>query len=252
MNLTNYTLHENATILEVLKQIELNKKGFVILIDTNKVVRGTLTDGDIRRSLLKGKVLSSFASEVLSGNFSFININDSFDKTISFFKESKIGFLPIVDDEGKLVNVLTKVQLHTALLEGLEWDYRYDFSLLDGHTIDHEIYNRPWGYYKTVFLSDYSRAKIIQINPGEELSLQEHKKREEHWVIVKGEGIMTIGESVRSVNEGSYIFIPKGCKHRISNKSQSIPLMISEVQLGSYFGEDDIIRYEDKYGRLNS
>lgn len=148
--------------------------------------------------------------------------------------------------------MLTKVQLHTALLEGLEWDCRYDFSLLDGHTIDHEIYNRPWGYYKTVFLSDYSRAKIIQVNPGEELSLQEHKKREEHWVIVKGEGVMTIGESVRDVNEGSYIYIPKGCKHRVSNNSQSIPLMISEVQLGSYFGEDDVIRYEDKYGRLDS
>ncbi|MEK5071462.1 cupin domain-containing protein [Sporosarcina sp. FSL K6-1508] len=252
MNLTKYTLHENATILEALKQIELNKKGFVILINTNEVVKGTLTDGDIRRSLLKGKGLSSFACEALSGEFSFINVNDSFDKIIGFFKKSKIGFLPIVDKEGKLVNVLTKVQLHTALLEGLEWDCRYDFSLLDGHTIDHEIYNRPWGYYKTVFLSDYSRAKIIQVNPGEELSLQEHKKREEHWVIVKGEGVMTIGESVRDVNEGSYIYIPKGCKHRVSNNSQSIPLMISEVQLGSYFGEDDVIRYEDKYGRLDS
>lgn len=252
MNLTKYTLLENATVLEALQQIELNKKGFVIVIDTNYIVKGTMTDGDIRRSLLKGKDLTSnITTEILSGEFSFIDVDDSFDKAISFFKESKIQFLPIVNNEGKLVNVLTKVQLHMALLEGIEWDLRYDFSLLDGRTIDHEIYNRPWGYYKTVFLSDFSRAKIIHVNPGEELSLQKHKKREEHWVIVKGEGEMTIGESVRNLSEGSYIYIPKGCKHRISNKSQSIPLMISEVQLGSYFGEDDIIRYEDKYGRLD-
>ncbi|MDN4606800.1 cupin domain-containing protein [Sporosarcina highlanderae] len=251
MNLTKYTLFENATILEALQQIELNKKGFVIVVDSDFIVKGTMTDGDIRRSLLKGENLTSITTDILSGEFSFINVDDSFDKVISFFKESKIEFLPIVNNEGMLVNVLTKVQLHTALLEGIEWDLRNDFSLLDGHTIDHEIYNRPWGYYKTVFLSDYSRAKIIHVNPGEELSLQKHKKREEHWVIVKGEGELTIGESIRYVSEGSYIYIPKGCKHRISNKSQSIPLMISEVQLGSYFGEDDIIRYEDKYGRLD-
>lgn len=252
MELSLYTLHQNATILEALAQIEQNKKGFLIIIDDNKIVKGTLTDGDIRRSLLAGNSLSTVVYEVLYRNYVFIYETDSFERLISFFKNSKIDFLPIINNKKHLINVITKVQLHTALLEGIDLDFRYDFSLLDGRTIDHEIYNRPWGYYKTVFLSEYSRAKIIQVNPGQELSLQEHKKREEHWVIVKGEGVLTIGESIRRVNEGTYIFIPKGCKHRIFNKSNTSPLMISEVQLGSYFGEDDIVRYEDRYGRLEN
>lgn len=250
MDLNLYTLDIDATIFKALEQIERNKKGFVIIIDKNNAVQGTLTDGDIRRSILKGKDINKSVMDLFSKDFAFVYENDSFDKVIELFKSSKIDFVPIIKKNRELINVITKVQLHTALLEGIEWNFDYDFSSFDNRTIDHEIYNRPWGYYKTVFLSDYSRAKIIQVNPGEELSLQEHKKREEHWIIVKGMGEMTIGESVNSVYAGSYVYIPKGCKHRIKNVSGDTPLMISEVQLGSYFGEDDIIRYSDKYGRV--
>lgn len=242
----------DSSILKALEKIEGNNKGFVIVVDNQNVVKGTLTDGDIRRSLLNGKNLDTPVSEIVSRNYSFLNEYDSFDRLINFFKTSKINFLPIINKNKQLINVLTKAQLHTALLEGIEWDYNYDFTLLDAHSIEHEIYNRPWGYFKTVFLSEYSRAKIIQVNPQEVLSLQEHKKREEHWVIIKGRGIMTLGESEKDVAEGVYIYIPKGCKHRIINTSINEPLIISEVQLGDYFGEDDIIRYEDKYGRNKS
>ena len=250
MNVMKYTLNEHMTILEALAQIERNKKGFVIVVDENSIVKGTITDGDIRRFILNGHSLSTIVKEVISDDFTVIYENDSFHEVISHFKSPKIDFLPIVNEQLYLKNVLTKNQLHTALLEGIEWDWKFDFSSLDRRTMDSEIYNRPWGYYKTVFLSDYSRAKIIQVNPYEELSLQEHKKRDEHWVIVKGEGEMTLGESKKIVYEGTYIYIPKGCKHKIVNLSKNEPLMISEVQLGSYFGEDDIIRYEDKYGRV--
>ncbi|MGM7634561.1 cupin domain-containing protein [Bacillus sp. Hm123] len=250
MNLNSYLLNCSKTIYDALAQIEKNKKGFVIVVDDLQIVKGTITDGDIRRLLLKGEGLGSPISKIISNDFGFLYENDPFEKIVSFFKSPKIEFLPIVNNENKLTNVLTKNQLHTALLEGIEWDLHFDFSLLDDKKIDQEIYDRPWGYYKTVFLSEYSRAKIIQVNPNQELSLQEHKKREEHWVIIKGEGMMTIGESIKPVYEGTYVYIPTGCKHRVKNTSSTNPLMISEVQLGSYFGEDDIIRYEDKYGRL--
>lgn len=251
MGLKLYTLNIDATIYNALEQIERNKKGFVIITDKNDIVQGTLTDGDIRRSILKGKDINNSIDGLFSQDFSYVYIDDSFEKVIELFKSSKFNFAPIITKNGKLLNIITKAQLHTALLEGIEWDFNFDFTSLDKRTIDHEIYNRPWGYYKTVFLSDYSRAKIIQVNPGEELSLQEHKQREEHWVIVKGMGELTIGESNKIVLAGSYIYIPKGCMHRIKNISDDSPLMISEVQLGEYFGEDDIIRYEDRYGRAN-
>ena len=82
------------------------------------------------------------------------------------------------------------------------------------------------------------------------LSLQEHKKREEHWVVIKGIGKVVLGESLIDVYPGKYIYIPKGCKHQIINISTKDNLVFSEVQLGEYFGEDDIVRYSDKYGRV--
>jgi len=81
----------------------------------------------------------------------------------------------------------------------------YDFFSLDENQLEYEIYNRPWGIYKTTFLNKYSRAKIIKVYPKSELSLQEHKKREEHWIIVKGKGILIIGESTKNVSKGDYI-----------------------------------------------
>ncbi|HHE05988.1 MAG TPA: cupin domain-containing protein, partial [Epsilonproteobacteria bacterium] len=77
----------------------------------------------------------------------------------------------------------------------------------------------------------------------------EHKRREEHWVIIKGKGKVVLGESLLDVYPGKYIYIPKGCKHQIINDGEE-NIIFSEVQLGEYFGEDDIIRYSDKYGRV--
>ena len=136
------------------------------------------------------------------------------------------------------------------MLNDLKWNYSLDFSEMDKKELVYEIYNRPWGYFKTVLLSDFAQAKILCVYPKGKLSLQEHKFREEHWVIIKGNGRMTIGDSQKLLNEGDYIYIPKGCKHTIENISDNNNLYISEVQLGTYFGEDDIIRYEDIYNRI--
>jgi mannose-1-phosphate guanylyltransferase/mannose-6-phosphate isomerase len=98
-------------------------------------------------------------------------------------------------------------------------------------------------------MSDECQAKVITIFPGGALSLQEHKKREEHWVVVKGSGKVVLGESIINIYPGKYIYIPKGCRHQmINNTKQNI--IFSEIQLGDYFGEDDIIRYQDKYNRI--
>lgn len=245
-----FTASSNITILEALKKIDKNKKGFLIVIDHSQRVIGTLTDGDIRRAFIKGHSISDFIETIYKDSFIYVKINDDFNKVIEIFKNYSVNFLPILNNDGKLVNLITKKEFHTALIEDIEFNLEFNFSSLDELTIDHEIYNRPWGFYKTTFLNPYAQAKIIKVFPKGELSLQEHKKREEHWVIISGEGELTLGESIKKVYAGDYIYIPKGCKHRIKNTSINNSLMVSEVQLGEYFGEDDIVRYEDKYGRI--
>lgn len=248
MNLGSYTINAECTILEAMKLIELNKKGFVIVLK-NKFVIGTVTDGDIRRALIHGYELKTSLEKMINPIFEKLTLQDSFHVVVEKFKSGKIDFLPILSENNELVNVITKQQFHEILLQGYEFSLAQDFSAFDNSLVIHEIYDRPWGFYKTVFLSEIAQAKIIHVHPNQQLSLQYHKKREEHWVIVKGCGEMTIGESVREVAEGAYIFIPKGCAHRVKNTSITNPLIISEVQLGTYFGEDDIIRLQDDYGR---
>ncbi len=250
MNLDNYCICDDDNLKLALEKIDKNNHGFLIVLNNNRKVIGTLTDGDIRRFLINGIKLCDEVGQASNLNFKYIYDKSSLNDIVKIFKSSKINFLPILDKNDELVNIITKKQLHVFLLQDLQFDLMYDFFSLDENILEHEIYDRPWGIYKTTFLNKYSRAKIIKVYPNGELSLQEHKKREEHWIIVKGRGKLVIGESIKCVYEGDYIFIPKGCKHKIINESDSETLTISEIQLGEYFGEDDIIRYEDKYGRV--
>jgi mannose-1-phosphate guanylyltransferase/mannose-6-phosphate isomerase len=107
---------------------------------------------------------------------------------------------------------------------------------------------RPWGNYQTVDESDRFQVKRIVVNPGASLSLQMHHHRAEHWVVVKGTAIVTRGEEEITLTEDQSVYVPLGTKHRLVNPGL-IPLELIEVQTGSYLGEDDIVRFEDIYGR---
>ena len=185
----------------------------------------------------------------MTKNFVYIHLNSSFEEIVEKFKSSKIFFLPILDNSKKLVNIITKKQFHILLLEDLKYNLTDNFTNLNMKSLEQEIMNRPWGFYKSIVYTQHSQAKVITVFPKGELSLQEHKKREEHWVIIKGKGKVVLGESILDVYPGKYIYIPKGCKHQIINISENENLIFVEVQLGEYFGEDDIIRYKDKYNR---
>lgn len=108
---------------------------------------------------------------------------------------------------------------------------------------------RPWGNYVVLHDGEDCKVKRIIVGPGHRLSLQAHEYRQEHWIIVEGQGVMEVGKSKRNIEAGTDIFIPKRTKHRIKNTGET-DLVFIEVQTGTYFGEDDIIRYEDDYGRL--
>ena len=107
---------------------------------------------------------------------------------------------------------------------------------------------RPWGSYETLAISERFQVKRIIVKPGQQLSLQMHHHRAEHWVIVKGTAKVTCGEKISLLHEDQSTYIPLGEKHRLENPG-SIPLELIEVQSGGYLGEDDIVRYEDVYGR---
>ena len=112
----------------------------------------------------------------------------------------------------------------------------------------HPLVYRPWGSYETLAMGPRFQVKRIIVNPGQELSLQMHHHRAEHWIIVSGTAEVTNGDSVRLYTENQSTYIPLGIKHRLKNPG-TIPLVLIEVQSGSYLGEDDIVRFEDVYNR---
>lgn len=107
---------------------------------------------------------------------------------------------------------------------------------------------RPWGWFESLVIGTRFQVKRIHVNPGAALSLQSHHHRSEHWIVVEGTARVTIGEDVRLLSENQSVYIPLGAVHRMENPGK-VPMVLIEVQTGSYLGEDDIIRYDDVYAR---
>lgn len=120
----------------------------------------------------------------------------------------------------------------------------------DKHSV-HPKVHRPWGSYETMDHGDRFQTKRIIVKPGQRLSLQRHHQRSEHWIVVGGTALATVDGEVRLLQENDSTYIPAGSVHRLENPGK-IPLHLIEVQCGPYLGEDDIVRLEDDYGRIES
>lgn len=116
---------------------------------------------------------------------------------------------------------------------------------------DQPLVRRPWGSFETLASGTNFQVKRITVSPGGSLSLQLHQYRAEHWAVVSGEAKITIGEDISYLSAGQSTYVPKQAKHRLEN-SGTEPVVLIEVQCGSYLGEDDIVRFDDAYGRSNS
>ena len=108
--------------------------------------------------------------------------------------------------------------------------------------------DRPWGRYEVLQEAANYKVKAIHVSPGKRLSYQRHQKRSEHWYVTQGTGEVTLDGKVQLVSAGTIIQVPQGMLHRMNNTG-SVELIFIEVQTGSYFGEDDIERVEDDFGR---
>ncbi len=134
-------------------------------------------------------------------------------------------------------------------------DVKQLFSMLESQgreeVVSHAKVVRPWGSYEGLAMSEGYQVKRIIVNPGGILSLQMHYKRAEHWVVVSGVANVTVGEQELTLQAGQSTYIPIEVRHRLANESEE-PLVLIEVQCGVYLGEDDIVRYEDVYGRAGT
>ena len=114
--------------------------------------------------------------------------------------------------------------------------------------MDQYTEQRPWGSFTVLVDEEHFKTKRLDVLAGKRLSLQSHQRRSEHWIIATGQAKITIGDEVLNYSQGQHVFVPRKTKHRIENIGESL-LTIVEVQLGEYFGEDDIVRYEDDFDR---
>jgi mannose-1-phosphate guanylyltransferase/mannose-6-phosphate isomerase len=120
----------------------------------------------------------------------------------------------------------------------------------DEHSVHTEVF-RPWGSYETVEIGERYQVKRITVKPGAALSLQKHHHRSEHWIVVRGTAEVVCDDKVFMLSENQGTYIPLGARHRLSNPGK-LPLEMIEVQVGGYLGEDDIVRFDDVYGRVSA
>jgi glycosyltransferase involved in cell wall biosynthesis len=168
-------------------------------------------------------------------------------------RDGRTGF--IVDDVDAAVQAVDRIDTIERRACRGEVEERFTCRRMAHDYVDvyHKVLEgrenyRPWGHYENLFERDDHKIKELVVNPGERLSLQKHQRRAEHWTVVRGEALVTVGEHEMLLKAGQSVDIPRGAVHRIMNPGE-IPLVLVEVQMGDYFGEDDIIRMEDDYGR---
>ena len=151
------------------------------------------------------------------------------------------GIIPVAMPDAVLVADKTRVQ-----------DVKLAVEMLTLKNIKQsEIYPkdyRPWGWFESLVIGDQFQVKRICVKPGASLSLQSHKHRSEHWVVVSGSAKVTVEDDVKLVRSGYSVYVPQGARHRLENPGE-FEIILIEIQIGSYLGEDDIIRYEDRYKR---
>ncbi len=187
---------------------------------------------DVQGNALRGDVLAHDTEN------SFIHAESRMVATVGLKDH-----IVVETTDAVLVAAKDRVQDVKAIVTQLQREKREEADL-------HRKVFRPWGSYESIAKSNRFQVKLITVNPGSILSLQMHHHRAEHWVVVRGTARVTKGDKVVLIGENESTFIPLGINHRLENPGV-IPLELIEIQSGSYLGEDDIVRFEDNYGRVN-
>ena len=186
---------------------------------------------DANGNVIKGDVIAQDTTNT------YINANHHMVTTIG------VDNLIVVDTpDATFIATQDKAQEVKSIVESLQASGRCEGAA-------HRKVYRPWGWYDSIEMGEHFQVKRLHVNPGAKLSLQMHHKRAEHWVVVHGTATVTNGDQTFDLNKGESTYIPIGVTHALDNKTNE-PLEIIEVQSGTYLGEDDIMRFEDIYGRV--
>jgi len=184
------------------------------------------------------------AGNVIEGPAELLDTSDSLvrsDASILTTVVGLTGVIVVATADAVLVVAKREAERVKDLVEQLKTNKRSE-------ALEHRRIYRPWGFYQTADLGSRYQVKRICVNPGARLSLQKHFHRSEHWVVVRGAAEVTLGDDVRLVHENESVYVPIGSIHRLANPGK-ILLELIEVQVGSYLGEDDILRLDDVYQR---
>jgi mannose-1-phosphate guanylyltransferase/mannose-6-phosphate isomerase len=188
-------------------------------------------DHDVDGNALKGPALAVESRNIL------VHSDESVLTTVLGLNDVVV----VSTADAVLVAARDKAEEVKALVERLKSQNRRE-------AIEHRRIYRPWGYYQCIDTGGRYQVKRIVVKPGARLSLQKHFHRAEHWVVVKGTAEVAVNGDVRPIHENESIYVPIGSAHRLANPGK-IPLELIEVQVGSYLGEDDIVRLDDAYDR---
>jgi mannose-1-phosphate guanylyltransferase/mannose-6-phosphate isomerase len=183
------------------------------------------------------------AGNVTRGDAQLHDVSGSYvlaDKRLVYLLGVK-DLLVVETDDAILVGDRSRAQEVKDIVDQLEKASRTE------HVSHRRVY-RPWGYYETIDAGDRFQVKRLMVKPGQALSLQMHHHRAEHWVVVSGTAKVTRGDEALTISENQSTYIPLGTKHRLENPGK-VPLYLIEVQSGGYLGEDDIVRFDDRYKR---
>ena len=182
-------------------------------------------------------------NNVTEGDVIIENVKNSFIHSSNrIVSVNDVNNLIIIDtQDALLVSNKNKSQEIKKIVSELELDKRNEVK-------NNRKVFRPWGYFDSIDSDEGFQVKRILVNPGAKISLQKHKMRSEHWVVVKGKAIITCGEETFELNKNQSTYIPRNQVHRLENQEET-PLEIIEIQTGTYLGEDDIVRLEDDYMR---
>ncbi len=216
--------------------MEKTSKGIVIPLDAGWNDMGSFDalwqtgQKDENQNVIKGNVLIHDVKET------YINSEKSLIAAVGLEK-----FVIVETKDAVFISPRDRVQDVKKIVKQLKDENRSE-------AINHSKVYRPWGSYETIDIEPRFQVKRITVKPGAKLSLQKHFHRAEHWTVVSGSAIITRGEEELLLKEDQSTYIPLGTLHRLENPGK-IPLELIEVQTGSYLGEDDIVRYDDVYGR---
>ena len=234
-------VESDCALSGLLEVFERESRRYALVVNGQRRLIGIVTEGDVRRYLIAGGRLSSKVSVVMTTNF--VSVSAPADRGLvkEAFDASEVDILPVVNSSGQPLALVSREDFWGSIVSG---DSQ---RITEGYVspiVPFSVVTRKWGYFFSIHKSDVCHSKILYLAPRASISLQYHHQREEHWVIISGRAEIICGDERIKAGPGDYIKIDVGVVHKLINSGED-ELMVHELQLGSYFGDDDIVRLSE-------